>query len=48
MLTLILLFCLACLALPILFWLAMCALEVMPLALGLLLCWWLFHVVGCL
>ena len=48
MLTLFLLFLLALFGIPFVIWICACALEVLPLAVGLLVCWFLFHAVGCL
>lgn len=52
MLTILLLCALAlvalCVVIPIGLFVFACAIEVMPAALGLLVCWWLFHLVGCL
>lgn len=48
MLTLILLLLLGCLALVVAWVLFCCVVEAMPLVVGLLCCWWLFHAVGCL
>ena len=47
-LTIMILCALACIAIPIALVVLSWTLEVLPLAVGLLVCWWLFHAVGCL
>ncbi len=52
MLTILLLCALAlvvlCVVIPIGLFVFACAIEVLPLAIGLAVCWTLFHMVGCL
>lgn len=48
MLTLLLIIALCVLACFLLPFVIACALEAVPLFVGLLVCWWLCHLVGCL